>query len=177
MTAADPLARLAARFWPKTKRDPVTGCLMWTRSTNSKGYGRIRNEHGKNELAHRVAWRLAGRPLDPARELDHLRDVCSSVLCVDVEHLEQVTHRENVARGRCPAAERHRAGICGRGHPMTPEHGTRRRGKWYCNSCRNLMRTPAEGPVRAWARSAGLPVKATGRLSAAVQLAYRQRSP
>jgi hypothetical protein len=159
---------LTERFAMKVKRDPATGCLLWTAATNSKGYGRIRNEHGKNELAHRVAWRLSGRTLDPALELDHLRWKCSSVLCVDVTHLEQVTHRVNVARGRCPAAERHRAGICGRGHPMTADHGTRRNGKWACNTCRQMTRTPQLGVVRAWALSEGIPVKARGRVPAEV---------
>lgn len=158
----------------KIRRDATTGCLLWTASTNSKGYGRIRNENGRNELAHRVAWRLAGRTLDPALELDHLRDKCSSVLCVEVEHLEQVTHRENVARGRCPAAERHRAGICGRGHPMTAEHGTRRKGKWYCNTCRRLTRRTGCAAARAWALAEGLPVKARGRMSAEVCQMFEQ---
>lgn len=133
----------AERFAMKTRRDAETGCLIWQAAVNSKGYGRIRNEHGRNELAHRVSWRLSGRALTPGLELDHV--VCETPLCVEPEHLTEVTHRANVARGRAPAAQRHRDQVCGRGHPMTTEHGTRRNGKWYCNTCRRDARRERGG--------------------------------
>lgn len=56
---------LAERFREKYVVAP-NGCHIWIASTNSKGYGRLRNEHGRIELAHRVAWRLSGRPLTQA---------------------------------------------------------------------------------------------------------------
>lgn len=118
------------------------GCHIWTASLNSMGYGRIRNEFGKNELAHRVAWRLSGRELIPGLELDHV--ICHEPKCVNPEHLEQVTHAENVARGNAPSAIVHRMGICQNGHPQTPEHGVvTQRGKWSCNTCRRMKRNAA----------------------------------
>jgi hypothetical protein len=111
--------------------------LIWTASLNRAGYGRIRNEHGRSELAHRVAWRLAGRPLTPGQELDH---ECRNILCCEVEHLEEVPHHINVARGQSPSAVANRRGTCARGHPMTAEHGRRRAGKWQCQSCRRESR-------------------------------------
>lgn len=103
----------------------------------------------------------------PGRELDHKR--CQTPLCVNSEHLEEVTHRRNVLRGDSPAATRHRNQRCGRGHPMTAEHGRRAtNGRWYCNTCRREQRqtsavaVPPPGfydpvQVRAWARQAVSP--------------------
>jgi hypothetical protein len=41
------------RFLSHTERDPDTGCLLWTRSTSGKGYGRFKTRDGKRWLAHR----------------------------------------------------------------------------------------------------------------------------
>ena len=130
------------RFLAKVHRDHQTGCLLWTaKSINRAGYGRIRNEHGRVELAHRVAWRLAGRPLLPGHELDHFD--CENILCCEVTHLRQVTHAANVARGRAPSAVAHRKRMCQRGHSMTAEHGRQRGEKWDCNTCKRLRRRAA----------------------------------
>lgn len=97
----DPLAgrlpngtQLAQRIARWTEADPVTGCLVWTGTRDWAGYGRllVRN---KGVRAHRAAWEAAGRELDPELELDHL---CSNRSCVNVDHLEQVTHAENMRR-------------------------------------------------------------------------------
>lgn len=130
------------RFLAKVQRDPTTGCLLWiAKSVNRAGYGRILNENGRVELAHRVAWRLAGRPLLADQELDHFD--CENILCCEVTHLRQVTHAANVARGHAPSAIAHRNQVCGRGHPMVAEHGRRYRGKWYCNTCKREKRRMA----------------------------------
>lgn len=152
-----PPRALSERFQEKVRRDP-SGCLIWTASVNSKGYGRIRNEDGRSELAHRVAWRLAGRPFTPKRELDHK---CRNILCCEVEHLEEVPHHINVARGQSPAAIAHRRGTCVRGHPMTATNGRRNCGKWQCHACRREARRRQRalalapgwilGEVLAWA--------------------------
>lgn len=144
--AATPIAiRLA------TKRIILpNGCHIWTASLNSMGYGRIRNEFGRNELAHRVAWRLSGRPLLPGLELDHV--VCRSPKCINPEHLEQVTHAENVARGNTPSAIAHRNGTCLKGHAQIPENGIfDKRGKWRCNACRRARRAESKGGVNSGA--------------------------
>ena len=132
-----PSRPLEERFREKVRRD-ASGCLIWTASINSKGYGRIRNEHGRSELAHRVAWRLAGRSLTKGLELDHL---CRTILCCEISHLEEVPHHINVARGSSPAALARQKGECMRGHAMSTEHGRRQNsGKWQCRTCINETR-------------------------------------
>jgi HNH endonuclease len=73
----------------------MAGCIIWTGATNSKGYGRF-NHNGAVRGAHAIAWILAGLEIPKGQELDHL---CRRPSCVNVEHLEPVTHAENTRRG------------------------------------------------------------------------------
>jgi hypothetical protein len=68
--------------------DLVTGCVLWTGQVNRKGYGQIRGEG-----AHRVFYRELVGPI--ADTLDH---TCEIKCCVNPDHLEPVTRRENVQR-------------------------------------------------------------------------------
>lgn len=75
------------------------GCLIWTASRNSKGYGRMNFRHeGRHVqvLAHRVFWVLSNHMDVPiGQELDH---TCCNRACV--LHLEAVDHPENMRRIR-----------------------------------------------------------------------------
>lgn len=72
-------------------------------ATDSRGYGQIRFD-GKLWRAHRLAWCVAGRELPPKPFI--LRHRCHNRRCVNVDHLEVGTHRDNlrdaVAAGRMP---------------------------------------------------------------------------
>lgn len=67
-----------------------TECLVWQRGFNQKGYGLI-NGRG----AHRVLWEKEHEAIPDGYELDHL---CRVRSCVNLDHLEVVTHAENVRR-------------------------------------------------------------------------------
>lgn len=68
-------------------------------------------------MAHRAVYEALVGPIPEGLELDHL---CRVRTCVEVTHLEPVTHRENDLRGESPAIKRHLTGICVRGHTFTP---------------------------------------------------------
>lgn len=72
------------------------GCWFWLGATNSDGYGRIRIE-GKTKFAHRIYYEHHIGPIPDGLELDHL---CRNRSCVRPEHLEPVTHKENIRRSR-----------------------------------------------------------------------------
>lgn len=74
-------------------------CWIWTGAHNSDGYGNFAYE-GSWVQAHRLAYKkLVGYT---SLELDHL---CRRRDCVNPNHLEPVTHAENMQR-----ANNHRGG-------------------------------------------------------------------
>ena len=98
------------KFWSKTKRNEVTGCLEWT-SFGKQGkwsYGFFRVTRDKPQvLAHRYAWILTYGKIPENMCVLH---VCDNPRCVEVKHLRLGTHQENMAdrdaKGRCAKGER-----------------------------------------------------------------------
>jgi len=83
--------------------DITSGCWGWTgaKTKAENGYGQFRGGEGqgrrrKRVVAHRFAYELAVGPVPHGLVLDH---VCRNRLCVNPDHLEPVTMRENTARG------------------------------------------------------------------------------
>lgn len=75
------------------------GCWIWQgavkgSSRYSGAYGSIK-WNGKGALAHRVVYELVKGEIPKGMFLDH---TCSVKLCVNPDHLEPVTHRENIQR-------------------------------------------------------------------------------
>ena len=81
--------------------------------TGSEGYGRLYFKPYKGAYAHRVIYEMVHGPLPEDRELDHL---CRNRACVNLDHLEVVTSRENVLRGEGFAAQNARKTHCKHGH-------------------------------------------------------------
>jgi hypothetical protein len=73
-----------------------TDCWTWIRSKDSHGYGAIRRD-GKAYRAHRYFYEMHRGAIPEGMQLDHL---CRNPDCVNPDHLEPVTNRENVLRGR-----------------------------------------------------------------------------
>lgn len=114
-----------------------TECTLWQGAIDRDGYGKL--EH---RMAHRVVLeRHLGRLLRTDEEVDHRchtedarcpggRD-CRHRRCVNVDHLEIVTHLENVARG-----VRARRTHCVNGHAYTESNTYRRAsGARDCRLC------------------------------------------
>lgn len=130
------------RFWVKVdKNGPTPGwesraagrgpCWLWTAYLSTIGYG-IFTYRGVRVPAHRMSWRLAGHDVPEGLVLDHL---CRMRNCVNPDHLEPVTHAENVRRGR--AGERNASKThCIRGHEFTAENThVNRAGSRVCRAC------------------------------------------
>ncbi|UIR16696.1 HNH endonuclease [Streptomyces spinosirectus] len=126
--------QLPQRFLAKTKpedRGYTSPCLIWSGYLMPNGYGQFRWA-GRTQLAHRVAYEIQIGPIPDGFSLDHL---CRNRACVNVEHLEGVTQRENLLRGETVTAAHAAATHCPQGHEYTPENTTVSGGIRYCRSC------------------------------------------
>ncbi len=125
-------SNIKARFDQKYIPEPNSGCWLWLASTSVLGYGHFRVD-GKTAKAHRYSYERFVGPVPRGLELDHK---CRVRSCVNPDHLEPVTHAENVRRG--VAAERKRAIThCRQGHAFSDENTAftpqgRRRCKMCC---------------------------------------------
>lgn len=126
---------IAERLDRRSERDPSSGCLVWTGYLDPNGYGRMTATHdSKSKLAHVIAYQTFVGPVPDGLELDHL---CRNRACIAVEHLEPVTHRENILRGQTRAARNMSVTHCPRGHPFDDANTYRDRRGWRgCLACR-----------------------------------------
>jgi hypothetical protein len=72
------------------------GCWEWNRVRSWAGRGLVSNGQGKTVLAHRFFYKKLTGKLTEGMTLDHL---CVNPPCCNPEHLEEVTHAENLKRG------------------------------------------------------------------------------
>ncbi len=124
------------RFWSKVERTET--CWLWTTYLDKQGYGRFFPTRKKNVRAHRFAYEMLVGPVPEGLQLDHL---CRVRHCVNPDHLEPVTSRENTMRGTNQVVAKARQTHCINGHPFdannTYKHSDGRR---QCRACRNRSR-------------------------------------
>ena len=69
--------------------------------------------------AHRLAYELVKGPISDGLQIDHL---CRNRACINPDHLEAVTQRENILRGEGVAALNARKTHCPQGHAYDEEN-------------------------------------------------------
>lgn len=109
------------------------GCWDWTAS-KTKGYGQlVRNR--RHQLAHRAIYELFN-PKIPAGNVLHHK--CENKSCVNPDHLQPLTQRQNILRGNGASAKNKTKTHCPKGHEykgdniyLRPDRPTHRQ----CKKC------------------------------------------
>jgi hypothetical protein len=109
-------------LWERVSITPT--CWLWTGTLATNGYG-IMWTGEKTRVAHRLVFELLIGDVPEGLELDHL---CRVRHCVRPDHLEPVTHAENMLRAR--------RSHCKRGHERTAVNiRITKRGSRQCIPC------------------------------------------
>lgn len=183
------------------------GCWHYTGYIAPTGYGQV----GRNLPAHRVAWEVAnGRPATKGMHVDHQchnldaacndDNDCLHRRCVNPAHLELVTPRINLIRGKGFGGVNAAVESCPQGHPYSEANTYYRPDRFgrICRACRyesgrrpsetrreefrilaraeRRRANPVDFAIRQWAIDAGLPCSMSGPISKAVREAYAQSS-
>ena len=134
------------RFWRKVNTDgpipihrPELGkCWQWEAGKTKRGYGLFYLD-GTMRYAHRISYEMHIGNIPKNLELDHL---CRFHGCLNPNHLEVVTHAENVRRGSAGVvnAEKQLGRThCRNGHEYSDDN-LRYMGNGYrqCKTCRDI---------------------------------------
>lgn len=127
------------RFWSKVSEREVGNLVCWEWMAGVRG----KSPHtygcfwvlGDTKKAHRVAYEMVYGLIPEGLEIDHL---CHNTLCVNPDHLEPVTHLENVRRGnaRLNGLRGQNLTHCVKGHKFDEDNVYRWHGRRHCIACR-----------------------------------------
>ncbi len=115
-------------------------CWNWIGATQSRGYGHM-ILRGKTKLAHRISYEHYVGKIPEGLTIDH---ICRNTLCVNPEHLQPKTQKDNNLCGISPTAINGRKKTCVNGHELSGKNikvqvkkdGTRRR----CLLCEKIYK-------------------------------------
>lgn len=136
---------------PKRFRDKFqkheSGCWLWTAAHSAEGYGLFHLPRPRGMVrAYRFAWENTGHgAIPPGMQIDHK---CRVPACVNPDHLQVVTPRENTLLGIGPTAVNARLTHCRRGHALPAKNA---RGRRRCRECENA------GDRRRYAERSAVP--------------------
>lgn len=121
---------LQEAIWDKIT---VTGfCWLWEGYVSKEGYGYSTFE-GKGRIAHRHVYELLVGPIPKGLQLDHL---CRVRNCVNPDHLEPVTPRENLMRGFTHARSNSEKTHCAQGHEYNEANTYYDKTQRSCKACK-----------------------------------------
>ncbi|WP_116364397.1 HNH endonuclease signature motif containing protein [Parahaliea mediterranea] len=127
------MSDVAERIRELSTTIPETSCIWWIGSNHSTGYGGVWL-NGKVRGAHRVVYELEHGPIPDGFVVRHK---CDNRKCINPDHLELGTHRDNandcINRGRHHLASRTH---CPSGHEFNEENTIPYKGARVCRTCK-----------------------------------------
>lgn len=130
MSGREEFDKLPYGIWLRTRFSE--GCWLWLGATMANGYGRFAVQR-RARLVHRVAYEHLRGKIPDGLTLDHK---CRQRNCINPDHLEPVTNRDNILRGGGVSARNARKTHCDHGHEFTPANTYVNRGQRLCRLCR-----------------------------------------
>ncbi len=127
-------------FWSKVDITPT--CWNWTGALDEKGYG-IFNFLKKTTRTHRYSYEQSKGKIPNGLQIDHL---CRNRKCINPDHLETVTSREN--QRRSPLTNMNKT-HCPQGHEYSKEntyHTSDKRRQ--CKTCINYSSKLSQRKIR-----------------------------
>lgn len=147
-----------ARFMSYVSKGAPGECWIWNGTLRPDNYGRFKFR-GRRMGAHNWAYEYFVGPIPEGMTIDHkchkkelcqLGNLCPHRRCVNPDHLEPMSHAENVRRGNSGKLQSSRT-HCPSGHEYTPENtfvvklkrlksdGSQAYGR-MCRECGNIRR-------------------------------------
>lgn len=115
-------------------------CVLWPGNKDQRNYGMVQVE-GRSIRAHVYVYILRHGEVPPGHQVDHTchdpetckaGNRCPHRLCCNGDHLEAVTQRENIRRGRSAQREKTH---CPSNHEYTPENTRMFGNRRGCKTC------------------------------------------
>jgi hypothetical protein len=146
-----------AHFHSRYVRGEPDECWIWLGHLSRDGYGRI-EQRGQKMKAHRLALVLKlGRDLKPGKVPNHM---CGNPPCVNPEHLQESTPRENALHGNTITSDCLARTHCPQGHELTEANcppSDWARGRRGCRTCHRAAANKHNAVIRAAHKALGIP--------------------
>jgi hypothetical protein len=120
-------------------------CWLWTGKVDKTGYGSFGmrvDQACRTRSAHKIVYETLVGPVPESMQLDHL---CKIPLCVNPEHLEIVSPKENIMRSNGLASINAKKTHCKYGHEFTEANTyvpSKRPNRRYCRTCAGMKLKP-----------------------------------